>query len=104
MKVSLLSYKYPELEGPKTGVFAKIAHHNLNWNERNFETNYHRSYTNQFKDFQPRLTQQMKEEGVFAANDSAFGTGDQSLRITTTLVGEKYKSKYFKFTYNFFEN
>jgi hypothetical protein len=58
-----------------------------------------RSYTNQFKDFQPKLTQQMKEEGVFAANDSGFKTDDQSLRITTTLVGEKYKSKYFKFTY-----
>lgn len=27
MKVSLLSYKYPELSGAKHGVFAKIPHH-----------------------------------------------------------------------------
>lgn len=28
MKVSLLSYKYPNIEGSKYGAFAKIDHHN----------------------------------------------------------------------------
>ncbi len=34
MKVSLLSYKYPEIEGPKTGVFAKIPQHPESHNQR----------------------------------------------------------------------
>jgi hypothetical protein len=34
MRVSLLSYKMPELEENKTGVFAKIPRHNPDYNKR----------------------------------------------------------------------
>lgn len=92
MKVSLLSYKYPQLDGPKTGVFAKIAHHDANHNERNFETNYMESYLRRFKNFTPKTIENINNEGTFAGTEIGKKVNER-IRITTELVGEKYKSK-----------
>ena len=96
MKVSLLSYKYPELDGAKTGVFSKIPQHGKNWNERNFETNYMANYLKRFDNFAPKLTDEISKNGIFAGNESGFKKIEK-IRITTSLTAEKYKSKYYFF-------
>lgn len=34
MRVSLLGYKMPEMNGPEQGVFSKIPRHDQNYNRR----------------------------------------------------------------------
>lgn len=94
MKVSLLSYKYPEIKGNKNGVFAKIPHHSDEWNKRYFDTNYKTSYEAQFKEtgFQPKTVRQIKNEGVSGGNESGYKKHER-IRITSELISEKYKGK-----------
>lgn len=95
MKVSLLSYKYPLLDGPKTGVFAKIPVHDKTVNERCLETTYMNDYLKKFEDFNPKLTKQINEEGIPSGQDMSK-IKPETIKITTCLISEKFKSKQFE--------
>lgn len=90
MKVSLLSYKHPEIKGPKTGVFAKIPHHSDDYDRRYFQTTY-RQYHNEnvYKNYTP---QQSNHNSHYYGIDSNHKPYDK-IRITTDLVAEQYKNK-----------
>ena len=49
MRVSVLSYKMPELHGTKYGCFAKLPRHPLEEGRRYFDTTYHDSYSKRFE-------------------------------------------------------
>ncbi len=90
MKVSLLSYKHPEIKGPRTGVFAKIPHHLDSYEKRYFETTYKAHYEEKYKDFIPKTICDFKNENAFCGKVSIAKPIDR-IRITTELIGEKYK-------------
>lgn len=91
MKVSLLSYKHPEIKGPRTGVFAKIPHHLETYEKRYFETTYKAHYAQAFKDFKPKTIVDFINEKAFCGNNSNVKAIDK-IKITTELIGEKYKN------------
>lgn len=53
------------------------------------------SYLKKFSDFQPKTTQTISKEGVFAGNESGYKVNER-IKITTELISEKYKSKFLK--------
>lgn len=90
MKVSLLSYKHPEIKGPKTGVFSKIPHHSEDYDKRYFQTTY-RQYHNE-KVYNNYTPQQSNPNSHYYGIDSTHKPYDK-IRITTDLVAEQYKNK-----------
>ena len=93
MRVSLLSYKMPEISGPKTGCFAKIPHHFADEGRRYFETTYYASFQRKFdnKGFIPKSNRQFMNEGGFSGNLSSHKPADKK-EITTRLISEKYNT------------
>lgn len=91
MKVSLLSYKYPEIKGSKAGVFAKIPHHCDDYDKRYFETTYKAHYEEKFSAFNPKTTKDLINNNTFCGNESGYKPLDK-IRVTTELISEKYKN------------
>jgi hypothetical protein len=50
------------------------------------------SYLKKFDKFQPKTTQTINQEGIFAGNESGYKVNER-IKITTELISEKYKSK-----------
>ncbi len=93
MKVSLLSYKYPIVDGPKTGVFSKIPIQDRTVNERCLKTTYMDDYLKKFEEFNPKLTSQISNEGIPSGQDMSK-IKPETIKITTCLISEKFKSKF----------
>jgi hypothetical protein len=87
MRVSLLSYKMPELKGTQTGVFSKIPRHEATHDQRYFETTYKKSFDN---NMEKRTSENMGEK--FAGSETGF-IKPEKIKITTKLIAEKYNSK-----------
>lgn len=85
MRVSLLSYKMPELSGTENGVFSKIPRHEKTHDKRYFDTSYKTSY-NKLQE-----NTQITQNG-FAGNQSEMKSIDK-IKITTKLISEKYNGK-----------
>jgi hypothetical protein len=101
MRVSLLSYKMPEVGGTQHGVFSKIPRHDLYEYKRYFDTSYNNSYVNYFenknenrnKNASCELTiHSAKNSNKFAGLNSDFLKSDR-IKITTKLISEKYRGK-----------
>ena len=92
MRVSLLSYKMPELKGTQQGVFSKIPRHESTDDKRYFDTCYKDSYNK--KEFNGNLidTKTFNDNNVFAGNESNSKQVEK-IKITTKLISEKYNSK-----------
>ncbi|MCQ2818316.1 MAG: hypothetical protein MJ252_13700 [archaeon] len=91
MRVSVLSYKMPELPGQKTGFFAPIPHHGPEEGKRYFETTYYASYQKKFDEigFKPKSNSEYMMEGGFSGAGCDWMPKDRK-RITTKIISEKY--------------
>ena len=96
-KISLLSYKTPDIPGPKTGVFSHVPHHPQNYDKRYFDTSYKSSYLTQFteRNFLPKTIDIIKAQNIASGNETGFKKNEK-IMITTKLISEKYKGKLFK--------
>jgi hypothetical protein len=93
MRVSLLSYKMPEVSGTEHGVFSKIPRHEKTHDKRYFETSYKTSYNN----IEEKTNTHKMNDG-FAGNQSEMKSIDK-IKITTKLISEKYNGSIeFKFS------
>ena len=92
MRVSVLSYKMPELHGTKYGCFAKLPRHPLEEGRRYFDTTYHDSYSKRFEqmNFHHVSNKYFALQNKFSGNDSKFEPIER-IRITTKLISEKFK-------------
>lgn len=99
MRVSLLSYKMPELSGPYNGCFGKVPRHDESQDRRQvyynyikkryFDTTTNDTYYKKFKDFKPRDTKSIATSNVSAGIPSDR-KNVESVKITTRLISEKY--------------
>ncbi len=102
MRVSLLSYKMPEVGGTQYGVFSKIPRHDLNEYKRYFDTSYNNYYINHFENKNDKRnkytscgmtsSRASKNLNQYAGVDSDFVKNDK-IKITTRLISEKYIGK-----------
>jgi hypothetical protein len=91
MRVSMLSYKMPELNGPKYGCFAKLPRHPPSEGQRYFQTTYQDSYSQRFNT--PKSNSAFQVEHKFCGSSSNWQPADR-IRITTQLISEKYNNGY----------
>lgn len=94
MRVSVLSYKMPELSGTKYGVFSKLPRHDQLHDKRYFETTYYASYQKKFDQqrFQPKTPAMYNTEKMFSGTISNYEPFNK-IKISTKLISEKYNSK-----------
>lgn len=89
MRTSLLSYKMPEISGPKTGTFAKIPEHAESFFKRSFETSYNASYSKDVPNF--KSTCEIANSGQAAAVSTNY-KGKEQIKISTELISELYNN------------
>ena len=93
MRVSMLSYKMPELGGPQTGCFSKMPKHSTSEGQRYFQTTYQDSYSKHYDDnkFAPKPNAAFQVEKQFCGSTSNWQPADK-IKITTQLISEKYNN------------
>ena len=91
MRFSLLSYKMPELGGPKHGCFAKMAKHQPEEGKGFFKTTYQDDFLKNFEDrkFKPATGQIFSTREIFSGLQSDHEPIDKK-HISSKLVNEKY--------------
>ena len=93
MRVSMLSYKMPELNGPNYGCFSKLPRHPPSEGQRYFQTTYRDSYSQRFNEhkYTPKPNSAFQVEHKFCGSASNWQPADR-LKITTQLISEKYNN------------
>lgn len=91
MRVSVLSYKMPELTGTKYGCFSKLPRHSPDEGRRYFETTYYASFNKRWDQmrFHPKTTKMLINDGKYSGTMSNWEPTDR-IKITTQLISEKY--------------
>ena len=94
MRVSILSYKMPELYGTKYGCFAKLPRHPPEEGRRYFATTYYDSFSKRFDQmkFKPKSNRMFALENKFSGTESKFEPVER-IKITTKLISEKFNEK-----------
>ena len=93
MRFSLMSYKMPEVSGPKLGCFSKIPHHSPDKFRGYFQSLYQDSYLSRFQNskFKSISGEILTNTGVYGGMKSDF-TPINKKHFSSKLINERYNN------------